>query len=87
MNTAVTDAVLPPSTSLVAPFKINVPQSALDDLKRRLGMTRWPNRETVSDRSQGVPLARVRDLVQYWRTTYDWRRCEAMLNGFGQRRR
>jgi pimeloyl-ACP methyl ester carboxylesterase len=81
-STAMT--VMPPSsTSVITPFKINVPQSALDDLKRRLEMTRWPTRETVSDWSQGVPLARVRALVDYWRTTYDWRRCEAMLNAFG----
>jgi epoxide hydrolase len=84
-STAMT--VMPPSsTSVITPFKINVPQSALDDLKRRLEMTRWPTRETVSDWSQGVPLARVRALVDYWRTTYDWRRCEAMLNGLGQYR-
>jgi hypothetical protein len=48
-------AALQPNASLVTPFEINVPQSALDDLKRRLEMTRWPNRETVSDWSQGVP--------------------------------
>lgn len=82
-STAMT--VMPPSsTSVITPFKINVPQSAPDDLKRRLDMTRWPNPETVSDWSQGVPLARVRALVDYWRTTYDWRRCETMLNGLGQ---
>jgi Epoxide hydrolase N terminus len=82
-STAMT--VMPPSsTSVIAPFKINVPQSALDDLKRRLDMTRWPNPETVSDWSQGVPLAWVRALVDYWRTQYDWRRCETMLNGLGQ---
>ncbi len=84
INAAATDVVLPPSTSVVTPFKTNVLQRALDDLKRRLDMTRWPNRETVSDWSQGVPLARVRALVEYWRTKYDWRRCEAMLNGLGQ---
>jgi pimeloyl-ACP methyl ester carboxylesterase len=84
-STAMT--VMPPSsTSVITPFTINVPQSALDDLKCRLEMTRWPTRETVSDWSQGVPLARVRALVDYWRTTDDWRRCEAMLNAFGQYR-
>jgi epoxide hydrolase len=86
MNAAATDAVLQPNAFVITPFTINVPQSALDDLKRRLEMTRWPTRETVSDWSQGVPLARVRALVDYWRTTDDWRRCEAMLNAFGQYR-
>src|SRR5712691_257339 len=87
IDAAATDVVLQPSTSAVTPFNIiNVPQTVLDDLKRRLDMTRWPNRETVSDWSQGVPLARVRALVDYWRTKYDWRRCEAMLNGLGQYR-
>ena len=86
MHAAATDAVLQPRAFVITPFTINVAQSALDDLKRRLEMTRWPTRETVSDWSQGVPLARVRALVDYWRTTYDWRRCEAMLNAFGQYR-
>ena len=79
-------AALQPNASLVTPFEINVPQSALDDLKRRLEMTRWPNRETVSDWSQGVPLTRILPLVDYWRTEYDWRRCQTMLNGLGQYR-
>ena len=47
-------------------------------------MTRWPERETVGDWSQGAPLAKVQALCGYWRDTYDWRRCENMLNGFGQ---
>jgi len=83
MHAAATDAVLQPNAFVITPFTINVPQSALDDLKRRLEMTRWPTRETVSDWSQGVPLARVRALVDSWRTTDDWCRCEAMLNAFG----
>ena len=83
MNAAATDAVLQPKAFAITPCTINVPQSALDDLKRHLEMTRWPTRETVSDWSQGVPLARVRTLVDYWRTTYDWRRCETRLNGLG----
>jgi len=83
MNAEGTDAVLQPNAFVITPFTINVPQSALDDLTRRLEMTRWPTRETVSDWSQGVPLARVRALVDYWRTTDDWRRCKAMLDAFG----
>ena len=70
----------------VSPFTYQVPQSALDDLRQRLTRVRWPERETVTDWSQGVPLARLRALVEYWRTDYDWRRCEATLNGFDQYR-
>lgn len=70
----------------IFPFNSQAPQSALDDLKRRLAQTRWPEREPVGDWSQGVPLAQLRTLVEYWRTTYDWRRCEAALNNLGQYR-
>ena len=70
----------------LAPFTFEAPQSALDDLRQRLARARWPEREPVDDWSQGVPLARLRALVDYWRTGYDWRRCEAMLNGFAQYR-
>jgi pimeloyl-ACP methyl ester carboxylesterase len=68
----------------ITPFVLNVPQDDLDDLQRRLAHTRWPERETVDDWSQGAPLAKVRALCDYWRTAYDWRRCEARLNGLGQ---
>lgn len=68
----------------VVPFTLSVPQQELDDLARRIDLTRWPERETVDDWSQGVPLAKMRELVAYWRDGYDWRRCEARLNGFGQ---
>ena len=70
----------------IMPFTYAAPESALDDLKLRLARARFPERETVSDWSQGVPLAKLRALVAYWRTDYDWRRCEAVLNGFGQYR-
>ena len=70
----------------ITPFTYHAPQGALDDLKRRLAATRWPERETVADWSQGVPLARLRALVEYWRTAYNWRRFEARLNGFAQYR-
>jgi epoxide hydrolase len=70
----------------ITPFTYRAPQTAIDDLKRRLGQTRWPERETVADWSQGVPLARLRALVEYWRTRYDWRRFEARLNGLAQYR-
>ena len=77
---------LPATTKDVSPFKIEVPQEALDDLKRRLASTRWPERETVGDWSQGVPLQRAQELIAYWRDKYDWRRFEARLNDFPQYR-
>jgi pimeloyl-ACP methyl ester carboxylesterase len=72
------------ANAAISRFVYHAPQSALDDLKRRLLQTRWPERETVGDWSQGVPLDKLQALVAYWRDDYDWRRCEAMLNGFGQ---
>lgn len=68
----------------VQPFQLSIPAEQLDDLRRRLEMTRWPDPETVDDWSQGVPLEQAKALVDYWLHRYDWRRCEAMLNGFGQ---
>ena len=63
----------------ISPFRYRAPQAALDDPRSRLARTRWPERETVNDWSQGVPLAKLRALVDYWRGGYDWRRCEAAL--------
>lgn len=71
-------------SSTIHSFKLEIPQSSLDDLQTRLRLTRWPDKETVSDWSQGVPLARIRELCQYWQTKYDWRRCEALLNSYPQ---
>jgi pimeloyl-ACP methyl ester carboxylesterase len=68
------------------PFTIDIPERALDDLRDRLGRTRWPEPETVDDWSQGIPLAYVQELCEYWRDRYDWRRCEAALNGWGSSR-
>jgi len=68
------------------PFSLAIPQSQLDDLRQRLAFTRWPDREMVDDTSQGPPLAKVQALCDYWRDRYDWRRCEALLNGFDQQR-
>jgi pimeloyl-ACP methyl ester carboxylesterase len=70
--------------SAVRPFQVEVPEEALDDLRRRLAATRWPSREPVDDRSQGVQLATMQALVRYWATDYDWRRCEARLNALPQ---
>lgn len=68
----------------IRPFRIHVPQAALTDLHRRIMATRWPETETVNDRSQGVQLARLQALVRYWETGYDWRRAEAKLNALPQ---
>src|SRR5687768_12970916 len=64
----------------IRPFQVNVPESELTDLLRRVKATRWPEKETVADTSQGVPLGPLEDLARYWATDYDWRKCEAKLN-------
>jgi pimeloyl-ACP methyl ester carboxylesterase len=64
----------------VRPFHVGFPDADLTDLRRRIDATRWPERETVSDDSQGVPLTTMQDLARYWATDYDWRKCEAKLN-------
>ena len=66
----------------IRPFKAQVPQAAIDELRRRIADTRWPDKET--DQSQGVPLARLQELVRYWGTDYDWRKAEAKLNALPQ---
>ena len=68
------------SDDSIRPFKIEVPQSQLDDLRKRIADTRWPDKETVSDISQGIQLDRVKKLVEYWGTDYDWRKAEQELN-------
>lgn len=68
----------------VTPFQLAIPDAALEDLGHRLAANRWPDRETVSDTSQGPALAKVEALVDYWRDGYDWRKCESLLNGLGQ---
>ena len=70
--------------SAVRPFRIEVPQGEIDELRRRINATRWPTRELVTDRSQGVQLAAIQHLARYWTTEYDWRRCEARLNALPQ---
>jgi pimeloyl-ACP methyl ester carboxylesterase len=64
----------------VRPFQVNVPETELTELRRRIDATRWPERETVTDHSQGVPLATMQKLARYWATDYDWRKVEARLN-------
>src|SRR5262249_54031439 len=68
----------------IRPFEIHMPDEHLADLRRRIAATRWPPRELVADRSQGVQLATVQALVTYWGTGYDWRACEAKLNALPQ---
>jgi pimeloyl-ACP methyl ester carboxylesterase len=68
----------------IVPFRINVPQAELDDLKHRLDNTRWPDRETVNNDSQGPQLEKVKELVDYWRSQYDWRRLESRINSYPQ---
>ncbi|MBV9795574.1 MAG: epoxide hydrolase [Actinobacteria bacterium] len=68
----------------IRPFKTEFPDQALADLRRRIGPARWPSRELVTDRSQGVQLATIQELARYWADGYDWRRCEAELNALPQ---
>jgi pimeloyl-ACP methyl ester carboxylesterase len=67
-------------TTAIRPFQVNVPDAELVELRRRIAATRFPDKETVSDFSQGVPLATVQKLARYWATEYDWRKVEARLN-------
>jgi pimeloyl-ACP methyl ester carboxylesterase len=68
----------------IRPFRVDIPDEALDDLRRRIAATRWPSRELVTDRSQGVQLATLQELARYWTTDYDWRKAEARLNALPQ---
>ena len=68
----------------IRPLTLAIPDTQIEDLKRRIAMTRWPEAETVDDWSQGTPLEALKALVAYWMDDYDWRRCEGRLNGFGQ---
>ena len=62
------------------PFRVDFPESELTDLRRRIGATRWPEHETVTDDTQGVSLALMQEVARYWATDYDWSKCEATLN-------
>jgi pimeloyl-ACP methyl ester carboxylesterase len=68
----------------IRPFHVDIPDEALDDLRRRIVATQWPDRETVADQSQGVQLSTIQELARYWGTEYDWRRCEATLGALPQ---
>jgi Epoxide hydrolase N terminus len=68
----------------IRPFRVDVPEESLDDLRGRIASTRWPSRELVGDRSQGVQLATMQELARYWTTEHDWRATEAKLNALPQ---
>ena len=89
MQNASADAQSGPSVNEISnesirPFRAHIPQASLDDLRRRIVATNWPDRETVSDGSQGVQLATMQALAHYWATKYDWRKAEARLNAYPQ---
>jgi pimeloyl-ACP methyl ester carboxylesterase len=68
----------------IRPFHVEIPEEQMDDLRRRITATRWPSKELVPDRSQGVQLATLQELARYWATDYDWRKAEAKLNALPQ---
>jgi len=68
----------------IRPFRVDMPDEAIADLRRRIATARWPSRELVDDRSQGVQLATLQELARYWTSDYDWRKCEARLNALPQ---
>ncbi|MRG45208.1 alpha/beta fold hydrolase [Chitinophaga sp. SYP-B3965] len=72
------------SAETIRPFHVNVPEATLAELRQRVTATRWPDKETVTDQSQGVQLDKIKKLVQYWGTDYDWRKAEAKLNALPQ---
>jgi pimeloyl-ACP methyl ester carboxylesterase len=86
METATTQLDTPKASAedAIHPFHVNVPEAALTDLRQRLAATRWPDKETVTDQSQGAQRAKLQKLVSYWSTDYDWRKGEAKLNAFPQ---
>src|SRR5712671_1128211 len=81
-----TEITVPPASEAVAEFRLAIPAAALDDLRARLAATRWPEKETVGDWSEGVPLAKMKTLAAYWRSSYDMRRLERRLNAVPQYR-
>lgn len=72
------------ASPFIRPFRSAIPEADIDDLRGRLSRTRWPERETVDDWSQGAPLEYVREVCRYWATDYDWRRVESQLNSYQQ---
>ena len=68
----------------IRPFHVDIPDQAFEDLRKRIAATNWPEKETVADQSQGVPLATMQELARYWATEYDWRKVESQLNALPQ---
>jgi pimeloyl-ACP methyl ester carboxylesterase len=83
-STATERAATETASDAIRPFHVSFPQAALDDLRRRIAATRWPEQETVADGSQGVQLATLKKLASYWQTDYDWRKVETRLNKLPQ---
>jgi len=79
-----TDTATAPANTAIRPFRIEVPEQELQELRRRVDATRWPTKELVADRSQGVQLAAIQALARFWTTEYDWRKCEERLNALPQ---
>jgi hypothetical protein len=68
----------------ICPFQVDMPDETIADLRQRIAATRWPSKELVADRSQGVQLATIQELARYWTTDYDWHACEARLDALPQ---
>jgi len=83
-NAQMSASIESPSNETIRPFKVHVPKKDLNDLRKRILATRWPDKETVSDQSQGVMLDKLQTLVHYWGAGYDWRKAEAKLNALPQ---
>jgi len=75
---------VPVADTSIRPFRVDVPDEELAELRRRIAASRWPSKELVGDRSQGVQLATIQELARYWASDYDWRNCEARLNALPQ---
>ena len=75
---------MPAGATAIRPFKFEVSEAEIEELRARIAATRWPEKETVADQSQGVPLTMIQKLARYWMTDYDWRTCEANLNALPQ---
>ena len=84
LTLSTTPAAADNSDTAIRPFRVTIPETQLAELRRRIAATRWPTKELVGDRSQGVQLATLRELARYWTTDYDWRKVEARLNALPQ---
>jgi pimeloyl-ACP methyl ester carboxylesterase len=84
LNMLSEDVTKPAEGDAIRPFRVDIPEADLVDLRRRIAATRWPERETVADDTQGVQLATIQKLAQYWATEHDWRKVEAKLNAYPQ---